>query len=124
MLRPMKRFLPLLLLLSTPALAADPPAPPKPAAETRSCIDNREIRSSRISRTAGYFVQTRNGWWRNAIGQCGLMRPDSVLVTQSTMNRQCRGDIVQMVDRMTQFALGACGLSDWEKVDGPPADAR
>jgi hypothetical protein len=121
----MKHLVPL-LLIATPALAADPPAPPATTAapETRTCIDNRDIRSSRFSRTGGYYVQTRNGWWRNAAGQCGLIRPDSIIVTQSTQNRQCRGDIVQVMDRLTRFTVGACGLSDWEKVDGPPKDAR
>ena len=113
------RTLPLLLLLAGPALAAPPVGP-----HTQDCIENRDIRARRQSAEDGYFVQTRQGWWRNTAGGCPLYKRNGILVTQSPQNRQCRGDVVQVVDPMLFFTIGSCPLGAWERIEQPPASAK
>lgn len=119
----MMRTLPLLLLLSAPVAAAEPPAPPT-AAITTDCINNRDMRVRRQSAKSGYYVQTRQGWWRNPGNNCPIFRPNAIITTFSTMNRLCRGDVVQIIEQLSLVPMGSCALDAWEKVDGPPADAR
>ncbi|WP_310496051.1 hypothetical protein [Sandarakinorhabdus sp.] len=89
-----------------------------PAAETRQCISNFEIRSSRNG-TSGYFVRVGNGWWRNRF-ECPIMDRTRGMVWISPIARKCRGDIVQISDFRTGIDYGGCVLGDWERVAGLP----
>jgi hypothetical protein len=112
------RILPLLLLaaIAGPALA-EPSAP-----ETRACLDNRSIRAKDASAEHGYFVRTPQGWWRNTGPACSAYAPNRALLTRSTLDRQCRGDVVVVFDTMSQIEFGSCILGDWVRVEAPPKD--
>lgn len=107
-----------ILAASTPASAAsaDEPAPP----ETRSCLENRAIRARDVSAANGYFARTPQGWWRNTGPSCAAYGHDRALITRSTQDRQCQGDVVEVFDMLTRITFGACILGAWERVSAPP----
>lgn len=113
----MARLLILTLLagLAAPALAAEPTTP-----ETRDCLQNRSIRAKRLSAEQGYFVQTSQGWWRNTAGGCPAYGPRRAISTNSTADRQCKGDVVQVFDAQTRIGYGGCPLGAWEKLAAAP----
>ncbi len=121
----MKQFLPVLLLaIATPAAAAAPVAPPAAASgtppKTVLCLNNRDIRTRVTTAADGYFAQTSQGWWRNTGAACSAYAPSRTLVTRSIENRQCRGDLVVVVDLLSRMEFGSCALGDWVRVDAPP----
>ena len=87
---------------------------------TKSCLANRDIRAKRLSSETGYFAQTRSGWWHNIGKACPAYGADRALVTRSTVDRQCSGDLVSVFDTFSRIEYGACALGRWEKVAGPP----
>ncbi len=106
----------LLFAVAAPVFADD--APP----ETRLCLENRAIRAKDLSPANGYFVRTAQGWWRNTGPACSAYARDRALITQSTENRQCRGDLVRVFDPFSQMEFGGCILGAWERVSAPPKD--
>jgi hypothetical protein len=102
------------LACAMPALA-DTAAP-----ETRLCLENRSIRAKDMSATAGYYVRTPQGWWRNTGPACSAYARDRALITRSTQDRQCRGDVVVVFDPFSRIEFGGCVLGGWERVDAPP----
>jgi hypothetical protein len=102
--------------VAAPALAAS--APP----ETRLCLENRDIRTKDLSPVHGYFARTAQGWWRNTGAACAAYARDRALTTQSTSNRQCRGDVVTVFEPFSRIAYGGCVLGAWERVSAPPKD--
>ena len=118
----MRGLLPFLLVaVATPSLA-------QPAAETTAitapvrtiCLGNRDIRAKALSAADGYYARTSRGWWRNTGRSCSAYAPTRALMTQSTQDRQCRGDLVVVFDAFSRIEYGACVLGDWVRVDGPP----
>lgn len=111
-----------LIFIAIP-LVAPAAAKPAQAPETRICLRNDAIISQRVSGDPGYFVQTRQGWWRNTATECASFGPNRFAVTQSLNNQQCRGDVVNLLDRSSRLNFGGCKLGEWEKVaeaDVPP----
>lgn len=108
--------LPLLLAAANPPLAAAP-APAAAPAVTRKCLMNRGMRGQRLSREAGYFVQNGEGWWRNTGPACALFGPQRVVVSVTPNDRQCSGELINIVDSYQRVNLGACTLGEWQKVD-------
>ncbi len=104
------------LVAAVPVLADDKPP------ETQLCIENRSIRTKDVSAEHGYFVRTPQGWWRNTGPSCSAYGPNRALLTRSTQDRQCRGDVVAVFDPFTRIEYGACVLGAWERVDAPPKD--
>ncbi len=113
-------------MLTLIALAAAGSAPmPAPVvlaapAVTRNCLITREIRGKRLSAGEGYFVQTRQGWWRNAAGACPAYGPRRALVTRSNSIYQCAGDLVEVFDAFSRIGYGACRIGKWEKLGAAP----
>jgi hypothetical protein len=114
----------ILAAVAAPALAAPVLAAPEAsgAPETRTCLENRSIRAKDISAEHGYFVRTPQGWWRNTGPACSAYAPDRALLTRSTVDRQCRGDVVVAFDPFSKIEFGGCVLGDWQRVDAPPKD--
>ena len=106
-----------LLVLASPAVASEPVVPP----ETAMCLPNRDIRAKVTTAADGYFARTPRGWWRNTGPACSAYAPTRALVTRSTQDRQCRGDLVIAFDAVSRIEFGSCLLGDWVRVDGPPA---
>ncbi len=107
-----------LLAIAAPALG-DAPAVAG-SLETRTCLNNRDIRAKRLSPTQGYFAQTSHGWWHNIAGACSAYAADRALTTNSTENRQCRGDVVNVFEPISHISFGTCVLGGWEKIGGEP----
>lgn len=100
------------------------PALAKAAPTSKACLDNRDIRSKRLSSETGYFAKTSNGWWRNAGAACPAYARNRALMTRAHNDRQCKGDVVNVFDPSSRIDYGACVLGAWEKVadaDVPPA---
>ena len=111
-------------LLVAGLAATSAPVFAKDALASKDCLNNRDIRSKRLSSEAGYFAKTSNGWWRNAGAACSAYGRDRALVTRTYNDRQCKGDIVNVFDPFSRIDYGACVLGAWEKVadaDVPPA---
>jgi hypothetical protein len=100
----------LLLAAAQPAAAIDPP-------ESRKCLQNRQIIGERLSADKGYFVRTRQGWWRNTGPLCQNFAANRILTSARTSDTQCSGDIVNVADRLSRIDYGACKLGSWERVD-------
>lgn len=112
-----------LLLLAGPALAADPPPAAIHAATppaTSVCLDNRDIRSKVFTADNGYYARTGKGWWRNTGAACPAYGDNRVLITRSNINRQCRGDVVEVYDNFSRIGYGGCVLGNWERIAGEP----
>lgn len=127
MLRQILPPLILLLLLAAPALAAEPPPATSPTATpaaTSVCLDNRDIRSKVVSAENGYYARTSKGWWRNTGAACPAYGDNRVLITRSNINRQCRGDMVEVYDNFSRISYGSCVLGSWERIAGDPPKAK
>lgn len=118
----MRIVIPALLLACTAASAPVIAAEPAPA--TQDCLNNKDIRAKRLSAEQGYYAQTRTGWWHNTGAACPAFAKNRALVTRSTSNRQCKGDVVEIVDPFSRIAYGGCTLGAWERVAAPPADDK
>ena len=104
------------LAVATPVRADDKPP------ETQLCLENRSIRAKDVSAEHGYYARTPQGWWHNTGPSCSAYGPNRALLTRSTQDRQCRGDVVAVFDPFTRIEYGACVLGAWERVDAPPKD--
>lgn len=105
----------LCLVLAATAVASNA------ATATQLCLTNTDIKTKRLSATDGYYARTPNGWWRNTGAACPAYAADRALATDSTSNRQCRGDLVRVFGAFSRIQYGGCVLGSWEKVAGPPA---
>jgi hypothetical protein len=113
----------LIALLLAAASTIPAPATESPASGQQDCLSNRDIKGRRLSAEKGYFARTSRGWWRN-LAACPAYGPNRALITRSLNDRQCRGDIVSVVDPFTRMEFGGCGLGAWQQVtddEVPPA---
>lgn len=119
----MRILLPLLLLAITmPAIAAE-----TPQAGPQECLANRDIKARRMTAEKGYYARTSRGWWHNLGPACPAYGPNRALITRSLNDRQCRGDVVTVVDPFTRMEFGGCGLGAWQQVadaEVPPAKSK
>jgi hypothetical protein len=99
---------PLMLAAATPAVA--PPV-------TRTCLRTNATRGQRLSPEKGYFVETREGWWRNTGPACPLFGPNRLIVAVRPNDNLCRGDLINVVDNYQRINFGVCALGDWERVE-------
>jgi hypothetical protein len=112
-----------LLLIATMNGAPATPAAASAVAVQQDCLPNRDIKVRRLSAEQGYFARTSRGWWRN-LALCPAYGPNRALITRGLSDRQCRGDIVTIVDPFTRMEFGGCGLGAWQQVaddEVPPA---
>lgn len=103
----------MLILLMPLMLAA---ATPEAAPETRTCLPTRDTRGQRLSAEKGYFIETRQGWWRNTGAACPLFGPNRLLIAVRPNDTLCRGDVVNVVDNYQRINFGMCALGHWERV--------
>jgi hypothetical protein len=99
-------FAPLMLAAATPAMA--------PA--TTNCLQTRDTRGQRLSPEKGYFVETRQGWWRNAGPACPMLGPNRQIVAVRPRDSLCKGDLINIVGDYQRINFGACVLGAWEAV--------
>jgi hypothetical protein len=97
---------PLMLAAATPAVA--------PAAT--NCLQTRDTRGQRLSPEKGYFVETRQGWWRNTGPACPLFGPNRLVIAVRPNDNLCKGDLINVVDNYQRINFGVCTLGSWENV--------
>jgi hypothetical protein len=97
---------PLMLAAATPAVA--------PA--TTNCLQTRDTRGQRLSPEKGYFVETRQGWWRNTGPACPLFGPNRLVIAVRPNDNLCKGDLINVVDNYQRINFGVCTLGSWENV--------
>lgn len=80
----------------------------------QACIDPVRYReSTRVGDTILYR-NGRNDIMRNDTGGgCFGLRRGDAIVTRSSINQFCRGDIVQTVDLINGFQSGSCSFGDF-----------
>lgn len=90
-------------------LAGRTPGPPT------SCIRLHEIRSSRIvDETAIIYETSAQRWYVNRPpGGCPGLNPSRTLVTRTSTNSLCSGDIVRIIDPPGPIEYGSCGLGQF-----------
>lgn len=80
-----------------------------------SCVSQRALRGNR-SAGEGAIVFGGNGdlvYVNRPPAGCPDMNRGRTLVTQTTSTRLCAGDIVSVVDPVSGFGFGACGLGEF-----------
>ena len=80
-----------------------------------SCVRQRDLRGNR---SFGESVITFEGvgdtiWVNRPPGGCPTLGPSRALVTRTTSTQLCRGDIVNVVDTVSRFEHGGCGLGEF-----------
>jgi hypothetical protein len=105
-----------MLSLIAPVLLAAAATPVTVEPVTRNCLQTRDTRGQRLSPEKGYFVQTREGWWRNTGPACPLFGPNRLLVAVRPNDNLCSGDLVNVVDNYQRINFGVCALGGWERV--------
>jgi hypothetical protein len=77
-----------------------------------SCINLRDIRSSRIiDESAIIYEMSSRLWYVNMPdGGCPGLHPNRALVSRTPSTSLCRGDIVRIIDPPSPMTFGACGL--------------
>ncbi len=79
-----------------------------------SCINLRDIRSSEIVDDTAIVYRMNNGTlFVNRPNGGGLLDRDDILVTRTIGTRLCSIDIVNLVDRTSQFPSGSVSLSEF-----------
>ncbi len=90
------------------ALAGKVPGKP------RTCLSSREAESSSVHNDTVLFRAISKLVWKNDMNGCPGLREDDILLTQSYGSSQlCRGDIVRLVDRTSQFFRSSCVFGDF-----------
>ena len=87
-----------------------------------SCITLRDnVSSTVIDRNAVIYKQNSRTWFVNFPegGHCGLLRPDSILLTRVPIGRLCSGDISRVIDRTSRIEFGSCTLGEFVPYTRP-----
>ena len=80
---------------------------------TRSCINLRTVRSTRIvDDTAIIYEVSADRWFVNrpSGGRCAALQPGRALVTRLTTGNLCNVDIVRVIDPPSPMDYGSCAL--------------
>jgi hypothetical protein len=85
------------------------------AGPTVSCVNQRDLRGNR---SVGEGVILFDGpgdliYVNRPAAGCPLLDSSRALVTRTTSTQLCRGDIATVIDPVTNFQYGACGLGDF-----------
>lgn len=122
----------LLALLAPVAAEARPDNSPDRALAGRTpgnpvtCIDLTRIDDSQTYESGAILYRMRGGpdYLNTPPGCAGTLRSDSLLVMRTPGTQLCRGDIVEVRDRMSPIPHGSCGLGDFVPYPKPPRAAR
>ena len=61
----------------------------------------------------------RSFWINHPLAGCPELSSDRALRWKSTMNRLCRGDIVDVFDPVAHIPYGSCALGDFTPYASP-----
>jgi len=80
-----------------------------------SCINLRDIRSTRIVDTSAIIYETSASRWyvNRPPSGCPGLRPERALVSRTPSTSLCSGDIVRIIDPPSPIEYGACGLGQF-----------
>jgi hypothetical protein len=87
------------------------------------CVRQPDLRGNRsIGESVILFEGIGDTIWVNRPpGGCPTLRPGRALVTRTPSTQLCRGDIVNVVDTVSRFEHGGCGLGEfvpWRRTPG------
>ncbi|MEP9400644.1 hypothetical protein [Sphingomonas sp. VNH70] len=86
-----------------------------------SCINLRDIRSSEIVPDTAIVYRMHNGTLMvNRPNGAGMLDRDNILVTRTIGTQLCSIDIVNLIDRTSQFPRGSVGLSEFVPYSRSP----
>ena len=85
-----------------------------------SCITLSRTRTSNFldRDTIAYRDTTRRYYVNRTGGGCNF-DDDSILVTRTPSDQLCRGDIITLIDRTSQFPKGSCSFGDFVPYSRP-----
>ncbi len=80
-----------------------------------SCVNQRLLRGNRsVGEGAVIFTASNNLVYVNRPpAGCPELGPGRTLITRAPSTQLCRGDIVTVVDPVSGFSHGSCGLGDF-----------
>ena len=85
-----------------------------PAGQPVSCVSQRDLRGNRSAGDAIIFTGPGDRIWVNrSAGGCPELNSGRTLVTRTSSTQLCRGDIATVVDPVSGFSSGSCGLGDF-----------
>ena len=87
----------------------------QPAGPARSCVQLRELRGNRSAGDAILFEAQTGGmlYVNRPPGGCPSLDFGRALVTRTSTDQLCRGDIADVVDPVAHVTYGGCGLGDF-----------
>lgn len=90
------------------------------AGATVDCVDVARLSAPSIidSRTILYRDMSRRIWRNDLPEQCGILRPERIVVLQLQGSQLCRGDAIDILDRGLNVPVGSCrlgGFTPYEK---------
>jgi hypothetical protein len=87
----------------------------EPAGPPVDCVQMRQLAGNKSAGDAIIFEgTTRDRLWVNrSPGGCPELR-DRALVTHTTSDQLCRGDIATVLDPVSRVTYGGCGLGDFQ----------
>lgn len=96
--------------------ASTPPEDPKVtkalagkvAGEPRDCISVSDTRSSSTYRGTILYRTNAKLTYRNDVNNCAALDDDKIIVTRIYTGQICRGEIISLIDRSSNFPSGAC----------------
>ncbi len=98
------------LALATPAVAQST------GEASRSCLRNRDIQETKMTRDHQLLAKTgMKQWWRNTQA-CDAYQPDNGFVHASSFDSMCKNEIISVHTIATRFELGSCTLGGWERI--------
>lgn len=86
------------------------------AEETRSCVSQRDLQGNRTVDDGAAIIFSGPGdriYVNRPPAGCPSLGSGRSLVIKSTMDRLCRGDIVDVVDLSSRIHYGSCSLGDF-----------
>lgn len=137
----MRSMIPLTMMAMVAGCTAGPPPAPvaldakqqsrmaqllggKVAGPPQTCLPNWRTRDMIVidGSTIIFRESANRVWVQKPLSPCDrLGAPSYALVTRSTVNQLCRGDISEIVDTTANFAVGSCVMGDFVPYTRPGA---
>lgn len=87
-------------------------------AGTMNCVPMRPtLETQKITGTAVVYGRGRTLYVNRLGGDCNGLRPETIMITRTTIGQFCRGDIVTFVDNASTIPRGSCGFGDFERYE-------
>lgn len=91
----------------------------KVAEAPQACINLRNANGSRVLRDAIVFRESRRLVYVSKTPGCRTASLDPILVLEPFGSRLCRGDLVRLVDRGSNFPGTGCALGEFTPYRAP-----